>query len=215
MAPATSPSTRSCGFMPPPPAPCAGAPPRKSAAKSAAFLTRAAAGPSWRTSPSTSTMAREATRRAARTFCSTRRIVVPPALIRAKRVEDLRDEARREAGRRLVEHEHRRLGDQRPRDGQHLPLPAREPSGQLARPRAEVRKARIGVGDGRLALASRPDGGGQRQVLGDREGREDVLGLRHEGQAARDPGVRRHRREVPGPQATRARHGAAPGRRSP
>ena len=55
------------------------------------------------------------------------------------------DQDRREAQRRLVEEQHPRLGHQRPADGEHLLLAARQRAallaGALAQPREQVEDA--------------------------------------------------------------------------
>ena len=55
-------------------------------------------------------------------------------------VEDLLDQDRRQAHRRLVQQQHARLGHQRAADGEHLLLAAGERAGHLARALLEPRE---------------------------------------------------------------------------
>ena len=82
---------------------------------------------------------------------------MPCSLIVLMIVEDLLDEDRREAHRRLVEEEDLRRGHQRPADRQHLLLAARQGAGLLRLALAEPREQAVDPlevgGDGRLVAA--------------------------------------------------------------
>ena len=113
---------------------------------------------------------------------------MPVARISSSLAKTDLDQLRRQAGRRLVEHQHLRLDDQRAGDRQHLPLAAGQPPGgavaAAARGRervaciASIRARRSAFGKHRR---------GELQVVVDRHRGEDVLGLRHEGEAAGGP----------------------------
>ena len=108
---------------------------------------RPAAVPSWRSWPSTRITARSAMASAAFTFCSTRTMVTPWPLISFSCAKNLGDDLRRQAGRRLVEDQHRRLDDQRARHRQHLPLAARQRAGAPRRPLGEIGEHGVEIGD--------------------------------------------------------------------
>ncbi len=80
----------------------------------------------------------------------------------------------------------RRLDHQRARDRQHLPLAAREPAGAAGGAGARGRGSSAYMASicRRACRARWAATAGQQQVLRDRHAGEDVLGLRHEGEAA-------------------------------
>ncbi len=110
-------------------------------------------------------------------------MVTPVAVDRPQPGEDLADDLRRQAGRGLVEDQHRGLDDQRPRHGEHLPLAAGQRSGAGAGARGEVGEDAVERGDPPGPPRPRQDLRGELEVLVDAQRREDVLGLRHEGEA--------------------------------
>ena len=77
-------------------------------------------------------------RRHRRAFCSTITTETPAAVDLDDALEHLVLEQRREAGRRLVEEQHRRLHHQRPRHRDHLALAARQRARPLAAPLARA-----------------------------------------------------------------------------
>ena len=77
------------------------------------------------------------------------------------------------------------LGQQRARDGEHLPLPAGEPSGQQAALPREVGKGVVHRGDPLGAPGGRQTSRGELQIVVDAHPGEHILGLRREGQPAR------------------------------
>ena len=83
--------------------------------------------------------------------------------------------------------------DERPRQRDQLALAARERAGTLARPLGEQREELERARERGAAFVAREDEHADLQVLRDRQRREDVVGLRHEVEAA--PG------EPVGPQA--------------
>ena len=93
-------------------------------------------------------------------------IVTPPALIVLQPGKHLADDLRRQAGRRLVEDQHRRLDDQRAGHGQHLPLSARQRAGPRDGCVGEIGEHRVERGDASAALRLRQDVGGQPQIVG-------------------------------------------------
>ena len=67
-------------------------------------------------------------------FCSTSRMVVPRSRLMRTMISKMSlVSLRRQPQARLVEQDQRRAGHQRPRDRQHLLLPARQQAGRLAR----------------------------------------------------------------------------------
>ena len=123
---------------------------------------------------------------AALTFCSTRTVVTPRRLIVLRRSKTSSDEPGREAGGGLVEDEDRGLDDEGAGDGEHLPLAAGQRAGATGGAGGEVGEDGVERGDALGAAGLRQDGGGELEVLVDREGGEDVLGLRDEGEAVAD-----------------------------
>ena len=107
------------------------------------------------------------------------------------RARQLLGDDRREPLERLVEQEQRRIGHQRPRDGQHLLLAAREVAAHAVAPRRERRKE---VVDGPQVPSARPCG--DRQVLLDRQRGEDLALLRHPAQSPEGAAVGRRRGDL-------------------
>ena len=99
---------------------------------------------------------------------------------------DLVDDARRQALRRLVDEEEPVLVDERPRERDHLLLPAREGAGAL-------RAAVVDVGEElRDEVAARPVVAlGEPEVLGDGQRAEDLAVLGHVADASLHDAVRR------------------------
>ena len=131
---------------------------------------------------SASTKPCEAKASAWRAFCSTIRMPTPALLMAMMLLEDLDHVARRQAGRRLVEQQQPRLAHQRPAHGHHLPLAARELAGRLAALFAQRREHVVDPVD-RWRKSSRADEGAHLEVLLDDHRGEDVVLLRHEGEA--------------------------------
>ena len=107
------------------------------------------------------------------------------------RARHLLGDDRREPLERLIEQEQRPVGHQCPRDGKHLLLAAREVSAHTVAPRHERRKEIV---DGPQIPSARP--GGDRQVLLDREGGEDLALLRHPTQSSEGAAVGRRRGDL-------------------
>ena len=106
------------------------------------------------------------------------------AVDRVDGLEDLGHGHGREPGRRLVEHQHRRLGHQRARHGEHLALAARQGAGPLAAALAEPREALEQRGHPRPQLGPAQHAA-HLQVLLDGQGGEDVGQLGHVAHPAR------------------------------
>ena len=83
------------------------------------------------------------------------------------------------------------MDDQRPGDGQHLALSAREVSGGGPALAGEIGKSRIHFPDASRGLARLKDAARDLQIVLDRHQRKDVFGLGHEGKAEADHGVGR------------------------
>ena len=94
-------------------------------------------------------------------------------------LEDLVDEDRRQAHRRLVHEQDLGVGHQGPAHGQHLLLAAAEGAGDLALALLEAREHREGLLDARRdGCLVGDDEGAHLQVLGDRQAGEDAPALR-------------------------------------
>ena len=106
-----------------------------------------------------------------------------------QRVGDLGDDLRREALRGLVDEEELVVVQERPRDRDHLLLPARERAGHLVAALHEVGEQRVDELAARVALPL-----GEGEVLGDGELREDLAVFGHVADAALDDPVGRRGR---------------------
>ena len=91
---------------------------------------------------------------------------------------DLADDERGEPFRRLVEEQHPAVGEERPADGQHLLLAARERAARLGFALPEAREQLEDAIEGPPVRS-----GAEEQVLADRERREDAASLRHQREA--------------------------------
>jgi len=110
--------------------------------------------------------------------------------------EHLPHHQRRQAGAGFVEHQYTRGHHQRARHGQHLALPARQGvAGQLALGH-QVGKARKSLFQPLAQQRSFQQVTADAQVLLDRQGGEDVGGLRHEADARGRQQMRRQRAHV-------------------
>ena len=98
-----------------------------------------------------------------------------------------------------------RIQHQRAGDRQHLPLPAREPAGPLARTLAQHRKHPQHLVDPLLEVAV-PAVAAHLQVLADRKRGEDILALRHIAHPRRDHPRRVQIAHIAPRQAALARH---------
>ena len=105
------------------------------------------------------------------------------------RLHGLADEFRRQPGRRFVEQQHFRIGQQRAGKGQHLALAAGQIAGQQLRPLGEFGKQRHHLRGLRRADAgaAAQEFGGELQIFADRQAGKDVGFLRHVGEAGGDP----------------------------
>src|SRR5207237_2220834 len=112
------------------------------------------------------------------------------------RLEDLLDEDRREAERRLVEQQHPRLGHERAPDREHLLLAAGERSAELRGPFLEAREEREDTVDIRLDLGVAPAEGAHLEVLENGQPREDAAAFRSVPDAALDEHVGGRLRDV-------------------
>src|SRR3974390_1046809 len=99
------------------------------------------------------------------------------------KAEDLSDQHRRKAERRLIQHEKPRPSHQPACNHHHLLLPARKISDRLAEPLEQDREAFTHLPDATddVGLAHPPTGdiGAETQVLGDGEATEHLASLRH------------------------------------
>src|SRR5689334_5943372 len=105
------------------------------------------------------------------------------------RGEHLSCEERREAERRLVEHEQPRRAHQRATDAEHLLLAAAQRPGELALALLELREERVDLGEPPAALGTRPQPGADQQVLEHRESWKDATAFRHDADTERDDGL--------------------------
>ncbi len=129
--------------------------------------------------------------RALRAFCSTRSTVVPSSAIRFDDREDVLHHERGEPHRRLVEHHEAGAGHERPADGEHLLLAARERAGELPLPLLEDGEERVHALEvARPPRARRPRRDlhvrAEEEVLPHRHRREDLPPLGHERAAEGD-----------------------------
>jgi integrase len=100
-------------------------------------------------------------------------------------LKDCRHEIRREPQRRLVEHEELWLRNQRPGQGQHLLLSARQPAGVLAKALFQHGKQVQHPGNPFLRFLSLERTATDLQVLHNRQVGEDPVALRRKGNPAR------------------------------
>ncbi len=112
-------------------------------------------------------------------------------------LEDRADQPRRDAERRLVEHQEFRVAHQRAADGEHLLLAAGERAGGLLHAFFQPRENRENV----IAVLRVQRGvvlqiGAHREILVDGEIRENHPALRHMAKSARHDPMRRQRRDV-------------------
>jgi len=143
---------------------------------------RSRAAPDIATRPFFITYPKSAMPSASMAACSTSRTVVPPSRRACRVSDDQSDDARREAERRLVQHQGLRLHHQGPRDGQHLLLSAGQRAARHVAPLGEDREAlvleREPLCDHRGRQRSHMPGADEKIVL-DREVGHDLAPLRH------------------------------------
>jgi hypothetical protein len=104
--------------------------------------------------------------------------------------EDLVDDAWSKAGRRLVEDEHARSGDQGAGDTEHLTLPAGKRGGALCQGRLEGREGLHDVVE-MVGEAAASNAGADLEVLAHGKLREDIGLLRHHVETKAGDGMRR------------------------
>jgi hypothetical protein len=135
--------------------------------------------------------------------------VVPGTIDGGDGAEDLLHHHRRQAQRRLVEHQEARARHQGAADGEHLLLPARHRARGLARALAQdgeelehAREALLAVRPGPPRVRA------QLEILPDRQGREDLPAFRHLHDAVGDDVVAREPVDAPAVEHDLARPGA-------
>ncbi len=130
--------------------------------------------------------------------------------LRVELVDDLEDvlnEARRQAEGRLVEHEQASARHQAAANGQHLLLAAREGAGHLAHALGEARQQGQNPFEFRLAMGPRaPVEARQQQVLADAHLGKHETAFGNLDDAALDPMLRRELRYVLAFEQDRSRH---------
>ena len=128
---------------------------------------------------------------ATRLFCSTSTIESPEfAQLQQHRGERL-DDHRREPFGRLVHQQHRRVGEERACDREHLLLAAGELVAHVGEP---LRQAREQLEHARLRPVTRPRG--DLEVLVHRQRGKDLALLRHIAEAGERAGIDRHARDA-------------------
>ena len=125
--------------------------------------------------------------RAAIASCSTSRMVRPARLQPQDQVEDVVDDLRRQAERRLVEQQQLGRGHQRAGDRQLLLLAARQRAGRLAGALRQDREQGLHfLAQARVARRIAARGGAEPQILRHRQRRKDPPAFRHQVRPPRD-----------------------------